>query len=72
MPECGVVGQIDCFVVVEVQGPTCAGWLRQAEAGQEGGYIQKVCIAVAVGVAGGEGVLNDVDGYAVVEGEAGC
>ena len=72
MPECGEVGQVDHLVLVEVQGPAGAGWLRQAEAGQEGGYVQKVCIAVAVGIAGGEGVLDDVDGYAVVEGKAGC
>ncbi len=72
MPECGVVGQVDRFVLVEVQGPAWAGWLRQAEAVLEGGYVQKVQIAVAVGVAGGERVLYEIYRDAVVEGEAGC
>ncbi len=42
--------------------------MRQVEAALEGTYVQKVRIVVSV--AGGEGVLDDVDGYAVVESEA--
>ena len=59
------------MVVVEVEGAAPVCWVTLAEAVLEDGYVEQVDAPVAVGVAEDVGVVDDVDGCAVVEDEAG-